>query len=171
MEFIHEGLYKRRQAGVACFDIENVFDRVWHSSLICKLIKHRLPTPLIHFIYSYLLGMSFIKVSHVHNTSTVRNIDAGVQGSKLGSVFFNLYVNDISLQSHTTPHTTTMSTNSTAMSNTCNTYCAPTYFWTLIRKMRVNLCPSKMMAIFFNLNRIPLHRLKYIINQLLLRWK
>lgn len=76
-------------------DIEKAFDRVWIQGLIYKMIKYEYPCTIIKLVYSYLKQRNF-KVVINNIKSTKKEIPAGVpQGSILGPVLFNIYLNDI----------------------------------------------------------------------------
>ncbi|GFV97466.1 probable RNA-directed DNA polymerase from transposon X-element [Trichonephila clavipes] len=63
--------------------------------LTFKLISYNLPPPLIHLIHSYLTNRSF-KIRINETLSNEHSVSAGCpQGSLLGPLLFNLYVNDI----------------------------------------------------------------------------
>ncbi|GFW54244.1 probable RNA-directed DNA polymerase from transposon X-element [Trichonephila clavipes] len=84
-----------KSTGVVFLDIQKAFDRVWILGLTFKLITYDIPSPLIHLIHSYLTNRSFrIRVNE--SLSNSHSISAGCpQGSLLGPLLFNLYVNDI----------------------------------------------------------------------------
>ncbi|GFV70768.1 probable RNA-directed DNA polymerase from transposon BS [Trichonephila clavipes] len=94
-EQISAGFQRGRSTGAVFLDIQKAFDRVWISGFIYKLITNNFPAPLIHIINSYLVNRIF-KV-RVNNTfSLPHRVNIGVtQGSLLGPVLFNIYLNDI----------------------------------------------------------------------------
>ncbi|GFU07030.1 probable RNA-directed DNA polymerase from transposon BS [Trichonephila clavipes] len=94
-EQISVGFQRGRSTGAVFLDIQKAFDRVWISGLIYKLITHNFPAPLIHIVNSYLVNRTY-KV-RVNNTfSLPHRVNIGVtQGSLLGPVLFNIYLNDI----------------------------------------------------------------------------
>lgn len=83
-------------------DIAKAFDRVWHEGLLYKLIKLKIPAYLIILINSYLSNRQFY-CSVNQEYSSIKNILAGVpQGSILGPVLYNLFVQDIPKHNQTT---------------------------------------------------------------------
>ncbi|GFS64058.1 probable RNA-directed DNA polymerase from transposon X-element [Trichonephila clavipes] len=94
-ESISEGFQKKKSTGVVFLDIQKAFDRVWILGLTFKLITYDIPSPLIHLIHSYLTNRSFrIRVNE--SLSNSHSISAGCpQGSLIGPLLFNLYINDI----------------------------------------------------------------------------
>ncbi|GFT61024.1 RNA-directed DNA polymerase from mobile element jockey [Trichonephila clavipes] len=95
VEYIKEGNNMGQCTAAVFLDIQKAFDRVWHYGLLFKLINYNIPTPLILLLNSYISNRSFtVKINRTY--SQTRSISAGVaQGSILGPVLFNLYVNDI----------------------------------------------------------------------------
>ncbi|GFU48784.1 RNA-directed DNA polymerase from mobile element jockey [Trichonephila clavipes] len=94
-EKITSGFQRGRSTGAVFLDIQKAFDRVWISGLIYKLINYNFPPSLIHLINSYLVNR--IYQVRVNNTlSDTHNINIGCpQGSLLGPILFNLYINDM----------------------------------------------------------------------------
>ncbi|GFW14287.1 RNA-directed DNA polymerase from mobile element jockey [Trichonephila clavipes] len=98
-EKITSGFQRGRSTGAVFLDIQKAFDRVWVSGLIYKLIINNFPPALIHLINSYLVNRSFqVKVNNTLS-STVFIKNGVTQGSLLGPILFNIYINDI--PSHT----------------------------------------------------------------------
>ncbi|GFV69687.1 RNA-directed DNA polymerase from mobile element jockey [Trichonephila clavipes] len=94
-EHISEGSQKKKSTGAVFLDIQKAFDRVWINGLTFKLISYNIPPPMIHLIHSYLTNRSF-KVRINETLSNEHPVNAGCpQGSLLGPLLFNLYINDI----------------------------------------------------------------------------
>ncbi|GFT18647.1 nucleic-acid-binding protein from transposon X-element [Trichonephila clavipes] len=74
---------------------QKAFDRVWLTGLTFKLITYNIPPPLICLLHSYNSDRSY-QVRVKDTISNTKNIRCGVaQGSLLGPLLFNLYINDI----------------------------------------------------------------------------
>ncbi|GFU79015.1 acyl-CoA dehydrogenase family member 11 [Trichonephila clavipes] len=58
-ELIHSGFAKHDATGILFLDIAKAFDKIWHDSLLIKLIRLDFPAPLIKSIHSFLTHRSF----------------------------------------------------------------------------------------------------------------
>ncbi|GFV73853.1 probable RNA-directed DNA polymerase from transposon X-element [Trichonephila clavipes] len=94
-EHISEGFQKRKSTGAVFLDIQKAFDRVWINGLTSKLISYNLSPSLIHLIHSYLTNR-FFKIRINETLSNEHSVSAECpQGSLLGPLLCNLYINDI----------------------------------------------------------------------------
>ncbi|GFT55653.1 probable RNA-directed DNA polymerase from transposon BS [Trichonephila clavipes] len=94
-ERISAGFQNGYTTGAVFLDIQKAFDRVWVDGLIFKLITNNFPPALIHILYSYLTDRRY-RVRVNDTLSDTHHVNIGVtQGSLLGPVLFNIYVNDI----------------------------------------------------------------------------
>ncbi|GFT37072.1 probable RNA-directed DNA polymerase from transposon X-element [Trichonephila clavipes] len=94
-EAISEGFQSKKSTGAVFLDIQKAFDRVWLSGLTYKLINYNIPPPLVFLLHSYNSNRCY-QVRVKDTLSTTKFINCGVaQGSLLGPLLFNLYINDI----------------------------------------------------------------------------
>ncbi|GFY29226.1 RNA-directed DNA polymerase from mobile element jockey [Trichonephila clavipes] len=94
-EKITSGFQRGRSTGAVFLDIQKAFDRVWVSGLIYKLITNNFPPALIHLVNSYLVNRSFQVIVNNTLSRTVFIKNGVTQGSLLGPILFNIYINDI----------------------------------------------------------------------------
>ncbi|GFV40596.1 probable RNA-directed DNA polymerase from transposon X-element [Trichonephila clavipes] len=160
VEYIKDGNDRHQYTTAVFLDIQKAFDRVWHTGLLFKLIMYKIRLPLIFLLKSYISDRSFtVKINRTF--SQVRPAKAGVaQGSILGPVLFNLYVNDILKTTNTmicmyADDTTILSRhyNPNTLTQNINEHLAHLEIWFSVWKIALNT--TKTEAVFFTQRRPP----------------
>ncbi|GFT55590.1 probable RNA-directed DNA polymerase from transposon X-element [Trichonephila clavipes] len=160
VEYIKDAIDRNQYTAAVFLDIQKAFDRVWHTGLLYKLIKYKIPPPLILLLKSYINDRSFtVKINRTY--SLTKSAKAGIaQGSILGPVLFNLYVNDIIKSTNTM---ICMYADDTAIlsrhydpdtfTKNINTHLAHLVKWFSVWKIALNT--SKTEAVSFSQKRPP----------------
>ncbi|GFW21863.1 RNA-directed DNA polymerase from mobile element jockey [Trichonephila clavipes] len=160
VEYIKDGIDRHQYTAAVFLDIQKAFDRVWHTGLLFKLIMYKIPPPLIFLLKYYISDRSFtVKINRTF--SQVRPAKAGVaQGSILGPVLFNLYVNDILKTTNTmicmyADDTAILSRhyNPNTLTQNINEHLAHLEIWFSVWKIALNT--TKTEAVFFTQRRPP----------------
>ena len=88
-------LDRGKKSTIVALDIEGAFDRVWHEALLTKLRAAGIDGALLPLLRDYLRERQ-LRVTAGGRESEVQPIRAGVpQGSCLGPLLWNVYINDL----------------------------------------------------------------------------
>lgn len=151
-EFILKNLETRLLTLGVFIDFSKAFDHINHALLLQKLGRYGIRGVALDLITSYLEHRSQLVV--IKTASQSLPVKAGVpQGSILGPLLFNIYINDIVLVDHHTKYviyaddTTLLFTSNCAASlaTTANVVLEKLYRWTTDNGLKINVDKTKAL--------------------------
>uniref|UniRef100_A0A6M2DRL9 Putative rna-directed dna polymerase from mobile element jockey n=1 Tax=Xenopsylla cheopis TaxID=163159 RepID=A0A6M2DRL9_XENCH len=100
VNIINDSFQNKKYCSAVFLDINQAFDKVWHSGLLYKL-KTILHGPIFRVLQSYLSNRQFMV--DINNTrSSIQNIHSGVpQGGVLSPTLFLIYTSDLPQSNNT----------------------------------------------------------------------
>lgn len=157
VDIIKNAFESKKYCSAAFLDVQQAFDKVWHTGLLYKL-KSSLPHSYYNLIKSYL-NERFFQIKYENVLTDLKPIQSGVpQGSVLGPILYLIYTSDIPTGQNVTvatfaDDTAILSVNDDPQVASNNLQNLLNEFQVWLQKWRVKVNVTKSSHITFTLRR------------------
>ena len=95
IDYVHNGLSNKENVGSIFMDLSKAFDVMDHSILKIKLENYGFRGKFLDYLMSFMKDREYFVYANGYKSSTA-TVNIGVpQGSTLGPLLFQIYVNDM----------------------------------------------------------------------------
>ena len=153
---LYDNINDEKYTALLLLDLKKAFDTVNHKTLLTKLEHYGIRGPTLDLFASFLTNrFQYQYVSLENHQSNPKKINYGVpQGSVLGPLLFNIYVNDISTSVSCTPRLFADDTclivddkNINDLHKKITTEITSLNKWMIANKLTLNLSKSNLILI------------------------
>ena len=141
-------------------DLRKAYDTINHTILIKKLEKHGIRGLPLQLLASYLTDRQQYTIVNQYKSKS-RDVICGIpQGSTLGPLLFNIYINDLPLASNSTIHLFADDTNLTlshsnvsTLQQNINDELVNVSYWFKVNKLSINFNKTEFMVVTTKQNK------------------